>query len=101
MSSDRNSLIETTDEALGSETEIFPNFPTAPISTPRTKTCPRGLRLSRHSGHRHFTKRVTERGWTKTDLPSLLNPVANRLLIWVLHQFTGPKWAQQLAMTTD
>jgi hypothetical protein len=62
MSSERNNLIGTTDEALGSETEIFPNFPTALISTPRTKTCPRGLRLSRHSGHRALHE-TSDRTW--------------------------------------
>jgi hypothetical protein len=37
VSSERNNLIGTKDEALGSETKTFPSFSAAPISTLRTK----------------------------------------------------------------
>jgi hypothetical protein len=74
VSSERNNRIGTTDEALGSETKTFPSFSAAPISTLGRKPVRGGTayRVIRDSGH--FTKRVTEHGWTKTDLPSNAEP---------------------------
>jgi hypothetical protein len=46
--SDRSDITGTTDEALGSETEIFPDFPAAPEgSTDETESVNPALRVIR------------------------------------------------------
>jgi hypothetical protein len=94
LSSDRNHLIENADEAPGSETETFPNSPAALMRTLRTTTTrPQMPRLPRHLGHRACCDAEDEESmqW-KPNFVSAASLFVNRLLIQVLHQFTGPKW---------
>ena len=97
MSSDRNRLIANADEAPGSETETFPNSPAAPMSISGTNYCPREPRHSRHSGHRAFCDAGGEEGMRKKQrFDPAARLIANSLLIQVLDQFTGPKWAERI-----
>jgi hypothetical protein len=85
-----------TDEALGSETEIFPKFPAAPMSTPRTGTGSRKTPLIASFGNRAICDSGEEELLQEKQLyyPAT-NLVANSSLIRVLDQFTGPKWVRE------